>query len=39
MDIPVESPTFLESKENMVDLAAQPKGTKDENLRQSSKAS
>ncbi|XP_045053098.2 LETM1 domain-containing protein LETM2, mitochondrial isoform X3 [Desmodus rotundus] len=30
MDIPVESPTSPESKENMVDLAPQLKGTKDE---------
>lgn len=28
MDIPVESPTFPESKENLVNLAPQLKGTK-----------
>nr|XP_039319270.1 LETM1 domain-containing protein LETM2, mitochondrial isoform X1 [Saimiri boliviensis boliviensis] len=34
-DILVESPTFTESKENMVDLAPQLKGTKDEDFIQS----
>ncbi|KAM5312248.1 LETM1 domain-containing protein LETM2, mitochondrial isoform 2-T2 [Glossophaga mutica] len=34
MDIPVESPTSPESKENLVDLAPQLKGTKGENYVQ-----
>ncbi|XP_016065931.1 PREDICTED: LETM1 domain-containing protein LETM2, mitochondrial [Miniopterus natalensis] len=34
MDIPVESPTFPESKENLVNLAPQLKGTKDEKFMQ-----
>ncbi|XP_011816079.1 PREDICTED: LETM1 domain-containing protein LETM2, mitochondrial isoform X3 [Colobus angolensis palliatus] len=33
-DILMELPTFTESKENMVDLAPQPKGTKDEDFIQ-----